>query len=79
MFLDLVSRAPTRLPIWVMDCSDPRVNRAMPARIIPVPTRKASISPEPTGTRKRHSTLTISAMGSTESTASRAFSMSTFF
>ena len=51
----------------------------MPAMIIPVPTRKASISPELTGTKKKQSTLTISAMGSTESTASRAFSISTFF
>ena len=79
MLRDLVSRAPTRLPIWLMDCSEPRVNRAMPAMIMPVPTRKASISPDPTGTKNRHSTLTISAMGKTESTASRSFSTSTFF
>ena len=78
MFRDLVSLAPIRLPIWLMDCSDPKVNRAIPAMIMTVPTKKDSISPDPTGTKKKQSRLTISAMGSTESTASCNFSESAF-
>ena len=67
---DLVIFAPTRLPIWVMDSSAPSVNRPMPKISMTAPTRKASISPLPTGTKKKHSTATIRVMGSTESTAS---------
>lgn len=67
---DLVIFAPTRLPIWVMDSSAPSVNSPMPAISMAAPTRKASISPLPTGTKKKHSTATINVMGTTESTAS---------
>ena len=67
---DLVIFAPTKLPIWVMDSSAPRVNNPMPMISMTAPTRKASISPLPMGMKKKHSTATISVMGSTESTAS---------
>ena len=67
---DLVIFAPTKLPIWVMDSSAPSVNRPMPTISISAPTRKASISPLPTGMKKKHRTATMMVMGSTESTAS---------
>ena len=79
MLRDLVSRAPTRLPIWLMDCSEPRVNRANARDDHAGAHQEGQHQPRPYRTKNRHSTLTISAMGKTESTASRSFSTSTFF
>ena len=71
---DFVMRAPVRLPICVMLASAPRVKRPMPTMSSMVPSRKASMRSVVTGTKPRHSTATMSAIGSTEETDSLSFS-----
>ena len=72
----LVIFAPRWLPMGVMEESDPRVKRPMPAMSITEPSTKASIRSAETGTRNRQSTATMRMMGSVEATASCSFSRS---
>ncbi len=72
----LVMRAPVWLPICVMDASAPRVKRPIPTMSIMVPSRKASIRSVVTGTKLRHISATMSAMGSTDEMDSFSFSRS---
>ena len=75
---DFVSFAPICVPICVMDTSEPRVKSAMPTISSTEPIRKDSIRSVVTGTKLKHTMVTISVMGRTDATASRNFSVSCF-
>lgn len=78
-FLDFVMREPRWLPIGVMDASVPSVNRPMPIIRKNTAIIKASMRSVDIGTKKRHSSATISAIGATEAIDSRSFSPSMVF
>ena len=69
-----VSFAPMLLPMRDMAMSAPSVKSPIPAISRIEPSRKASSSPLPTGTKARHSSATIAVIGITESAASLSFS-----
>ena len=62
----------------LMDISAPRVKKPMPSTSRPAPTRKDSISPLSMGISAKHSSATITVIGSTEAMASLSFSLMIF-
>ena len=71
----LVSAIPMRFPMGVMEASAPSENSPMPTITKIVPIKKQSNKSVPTGAMVRHSTRTITTIGSTEIADSRIFSM----
>lgn len=59
-----------------MDASAPSVKRPMPTMSMMVPSRKASMRSVVTGTKLRHMSATMTAIGSTEEMDSFIFSLS---
>ena len=73
-FLVFVSAVPIFEPMGIIACSAPSENRPIPATISSPPMRKHNSRSACIGITKRHSTMTIATIGSTETAASRVFS-----
>ena len=75
-FLLRVMAEPTSSPMGVMARSVPRVKSPIPMISMAAPVRKPSMALEGAGTKRKHKTVTIRTMGSTEDMASVHFSFS---
>ena len=71
--MDFVSFEPMRLPIWVMELSEPKVKSPSPRIIMTVPMTKESIRSVDMGATVKHRTTTTSATGRTDTNASFSF------
>ena len=66
-------------PMRDMESSAPTEKRPIPKIMCTAPSRKASISPEGTGTKRKLTAATMAVMGRIESMDSCSFSIKSFF